>query len=106
MAKRALSVTLDMDNVTWLKGRAAAGRLRGVSELLDQLVTQARASGPAGTVRSVVGTLDIDSTDPLLDRADQAVRSLFEMSLNRPLLLKERAAKYGRARTSRVKRRG
>ena len=106
MAKQAISVTLGADNVTWLKGRAAAGGLRGVSELLDQLVTQARASGPVGTVRSVFGTLDIDSTDPLLERADEAVRSLFEISLNRPFLVKERGAKYGRARASRVKRRG
>ena len=105
MAKQALSVTLDVNNVTWLKGRVAAGGLRGVSELLDRLVTQARASGPAGTVRSVVGTVDIDSTDPLLERADGAVRSLFEMSLDRPLLVKERGAKYGRTRPSRLTRR-
>ena len=74
MAKQAISVTLEADNLTWLKGRAGAAGLRSVSELLDQLVTAARASGRVGPSRSVVGTIDVDASDPWLEGADEAVR--------------------------------
>jgi hypothetical protein len=92
--KRALSVTLGEDNVTWLKGRTGAGGARSVSELLDQLVTAARQTGRVGPARSVVGTVDIDSSDPLLEGADVAVRTLYEASLNRPLVIRESPAQY------------
>src|SRR4051794_26238560 len=92
MAKRAISITLNTDNVTWLRGRAGAAGVRSVSELLDQLVTAARESGGAGHATSVVGTIDIDPRDPLLDHADEAVGALFDASLNRPLMIKEAAA--------------
>ena len=72
-------MTLHSDNVTWLKGRVSAAGLRSVSELLDQLVTAARKTGHAGSVRSVVGTVDIDPSDPLLAAADAAVRKLFRI---------------------------
>ena len=68
MAKQAISVTLEADNLTWLKGRAGAAGVRSVSELLDQLVTAARESGGAGHATSVVGTIDIDPGDPMLER--------------------------------------
>jgi len=45
MAKQPISVTLEADNLMWLKGRVGATGLRSVSELLDRLVTQARSSG-------------------------------------------------------------
>jgi hypothetical protein len=107
MSKQAISVTLDADNVTWLKGRAGATGLRSVSELLDRLVTAARQSGDVGPSRSVVGTIDIDPGDPLLERADEAVRYVFESSLGRPLMVKEPMHEYG-AKPSRSmrKRRG
>jgi len=105
MSKQAISVTLEVDNVTWLKGRAGAKGLRSVSELLDRLVTAARQSGDVGPSRSVVGTIDIDSSDPLLERADEAVRHVFESSLGRPLMVKETSPAYGKAR-GRKKRRG
>ena len=89
MAKQAISITLEADNVTWLKGRAGAAGLRSVSELLDQLVTAARESGGGGPTTSVVGTIDIDPGDPLLERADEAIGALFEASLSRPLMIKE-----------------
>jgi hypothetical protein len=95
MSKQAISVTLGVDNVTWLKGRAGASGVRSVSELLDRLVTAARQSGDVGPSRSVVGTIDIDPGDPLLERADEAVRSLFESSLGRPLMVKETSPGYG-----------
>jgi len=106
MPKRAISVTLDSDNLTWLKGRAAAAGLRSVSELLDQLVTAARDSGRVGPSRSVVGTIDIDAHDPLLEGADDAIRGLYETTLRRPLAGRERPAEY-RAPAARKKgRRG
>ena len=94
MAKRAISVTLDADNLIWLKARTGAARLRSVSELLDQLVTAARESGRVGPSRSVVGTIDIDASDPLLEGADDVVRGMYEMSLRRPLMVKDTRAEY------------
>jgi hypothetical protein len=107
MSKQAISVTLDADNVTWLKGRAGAAGVRSVSELLDRLVTAARQSGDMGPSRSVIGTIDIDPGDPLLERADEAIRYVFESSLGRPLTVKESIPGYG-AKPSRKskKRRG
>jgi len=106
MSKQAISVTLDTDNVMWLKGRAGATGVRSVSELLDRLVTAARQSGDTGPSRSVVGTIDIDSSDPLLEKADEAVRYMFESSLGRPLVVKESMPEYGAARRRIKKRRG
>jgi hypothetical protein len=100
--KQAISVTLEADNLTWLKGRAGAGDVRSVSELLDQLVTAARKSGHMSAGQSVVGTIDIDPGDPMLEHADQAVRHLFEGSLGRPLMVKETRSKY-RARPQATK---
>ena len=94
MAKQAISVTLDTDNLTWLKGRAGAAGLRSVSELLDQLVTAARESGRIGPSRSVVGTIDIDASDPMLEGADDVVSGMYEMSLRRPLMVRETKADY------------
>ncbi len=87
-----MSITLEADNVTWLKGRAGAAGLRSVSALLDQLVTAARASGGAGHRTSVVGTIDIDPRDPLLEHADEAVGDVFDASLSRPWMIKETAS--------------
>ena len=95
MAKQAISVTLEADNLTWLKGRAGAAGLRSVSELLDQLVRAARESGHIGPSRSVVGTIDVDASDPWLEGADDAMRSIFEASLGRPLVVKETSPAYG-----------
>ena len=95
MAKQAISVTLDTANLTWLKARAGASNVRSVSELLDRLVSDARAKGPGGKATSVVGTIDIDHADPLLLKADAAVRAIYESSLRRPLLVKEDAPRYG-----------
>ena len=94
MAKHAISVTLDTENLTWLKGRAGAAGLRSVSELLDKLVTAARESGRIGPSRSVVGTIDIDASDPLLEGADDVVSGMYEISLRRPLMVKETKAEY------------
>jgi hypothetical protein len=104
MSKRAISVTLDSDNLTWLKARAGAVGARSVSGLLDSLVAEARRATPGGAVRSVVGTIDIDASDPLLAGADDVLRTLFDASLKRPTLVKESRAADGRG--ARKKRRG
>jgi len=101
MGKQAISVTLDADNLRWLRGRAGATGLRSVSELLDRLVTAAREGGRVGPPRSVVGTIDIDPSDAALDGADEIVRGLFESSLRRPLMGKETPPAYGGARKKR-----
>jgi hypothetical protein len=85
MTKQAISVTLHRDNLIWLKGRVDAIQCKSISELLDRLVTAARTGNPAAPARSVVGTLEIDPNDPLLEGADAALRDLFESSINREL---------------------
>jgi hypothetical protein len=105
MPKQAISVTLEADNLTWLKGRAGAAGLRSVSELLDQLVRAARASGHAGPSRSVVGTIDVDASDPWLDGADDTLRDLVDTSLRRPMIVRGVAPPYG-ARGRKKARRG
>ena len=113
MTKRAISVTLGSDNLTWLKARAGAVGIRSLSALLDRLITDARAHGTSGSATSVVGTIDIDASDPLLLEADAAVRTLFEASLGRPLtehvgnavsVARERSPAYRVARRGRRRR--
>jgi hypothetical protein len=94
MSKRAISVTLHSDNLTWLKARAGAIGARSVSDLLDQLVTEARRASPGGAIRSVVGTIDIDASDSLLEGADDVLRTLFNASLKRPTLVKEARVQF------------
>jgi hypothetical protein len=90
--KRAISITVDENNLVWLKGQAG-GRRGSISEVIDSLVREARLSGrtDASTVRSVVGTIDLPPDDEDLAGADGYVRALFERSLARPMLVKERA---------------
>jgi hypothetical protein len=80
--KKAISVTLQPENVTWLRGHADAAGCKSVSELIDHLVTAARVGGRTAPPASVVGTVTIDPADPDLDRADAEIRLLFETSLN------------------------
>src|SRR6266699_1217466 len=98
MARRAISVTLETENVTWLKGRAGAVG-ESVSEMLNQLVAAARRGAHIGPARSIMGTIDIDSADPLLERADTDVRAAFEASLGRPVIARDaRATSPARAK--------
>lgn len=100
MTKQAISVTLETENLAWLKGRAGAAGVRSVSELLDRIVSAARASGDVGPARSVVGTVDIDEADPSLERADAAIRALFDASRRRSMV-KETPARHRAARRTR-----
>jgi hypothetical protein len=103
--RKAVSVTIDEDNLLWLRAQAAATSDGSVSGVLDRLVREARLEGRTEAVRSVVGTVDLPQGN--LDHADAHVRSLFERSLSRPMLVTEgrpRAARASRPRTK--KRRG
>jgi hypothetical protein len=91
--RKAISITLSQDNLLWLKGQAAQSSRKSVSELLDQIVTDARSAGWAdsASLRSVVGTIDLTDDDPGLEAADAYVRALFSASARQPMLGRERA---------------
>jgi hypothetical protein len=92
MPKTPLSVTLDEANLLWLKGRVAGRKMRSLSEALDEILTAARRGGRgADTPRSIVGTVDLADDDQGLDRADAAVRAIFEESAARPFLVRKRS---------------
>jgi hypothetical protein len=99
MAKRAVSLTLDEGNLLWLRGRGYGKA--NLSAAVDNLVTEARAGklGNAADVRSIAGTIDIATDDPLLERADTAVRELFAASLSRPARVREAPTSYKAPRT-------
>ena len=84
MSKRALSVTLDPENILWLRGRTQATGRRSVSETLDRLVSEARSGGkdPSG-IRSVVGSVTINESKGGLTTADEAIRAIFSASIER-----------------------
>ena len=96
MPKKGISVTLQDDNLLWLKSRTVALKGRSLSETLDDLVTAARTSGdvPGTTIRSVVGTVDIAADDPNLEKADAYVRDLVSSSVSRPILVREEPPPY------------
>jgi hypothetical protein len=89
--KRAVSITIGEDNLLWLKAQAAAGARGSVSEVVDRLVQEARMGGrtDAAAIRSVIGSIDLPDDDGLIE-ADAYVTKLFERSLARPMLLRER----------------
>jgi len=91
--KRAISVTIDADNLLWLKGQAGASASGSVSEIVDRLIGEARAGGQtdAAAIRSVVGSVDLPRDDEDLAGADAYVRGVFDRSLARPMAVRERA---------------
>jgi hypothetical protein len=97
MPKTAVSVTLDADNLLWLRARAAQRKRRSLSDTLDEVVTAARTGGlGAGPIRSVVGTISCSDDD--LRAAEAYVKTLFEESLARSLEVHEPQAVYGASR--------
>jgi hypothetical protein len=109
MPKKAVSVTLDADNIRWLQGQAGAVKPRGLSATLDRLVTEARLAGQVhgAAIRSVVGTIDIGSDDPSLAHADEYIREVFDRSAARPWMAKDAPPdRSGRSRTRKAGRRG
>lgn len=97
MAKRAVSMTLDTDNLLWLSAQAGPGG--SVSRIVDDLVGEARASGRRlGTAaRSVAGTVDLRNFDPAT--ADRELRALFDAALGGNAAVREQRARYGTGRT-------
>lgn len=95
--RRPISVTIEEDNLLWLKAQAAATTKGSVSAVLDRLVGEARADGRTGdaAIRSVAGTIDLPADDPDLEAADGYVRTMFERSLRRPLTVKAAAPARG-----------
>jgi hypothetical protein len=111
MPKTPLSVTLEKANLLWLKGRAAARKKRSLSDTLDEILTAARQGGRgADAPRSVAGTIDLADDDPELERAGAVVRAMFDESMARPFLVRERPPafreKSAPARTARKPSRG
>ena len=102
--RKAVSVTLKQDNLLWLRAQAAATSRGSLSEVLDQLVTDARDAGrtDARAIRSVAGTIDLPEDDPRLDGADAYIRAQFDTSVQRPMPVKESRAAYGKRRKPRV----
>jgi len=100
MGKEAISVTLQRENLAWLRGRALAAGRRSVSEMLDRLIHEVRTGGkgPAGVVRSVVGTVKTARTDPELKSADAELRSLEGRGASRRGLAERRWPSAGRSR--------
>lgn len=98
MSKQPVSVTLSTDNIEWLRKQAMA-KNRSISKALDDLIRKARSAGSSddAAIRSVVGTIEIDPSDPDLLEADSFVRSLFHLSTGKPRMRKKtgRAKKQG-----------
>ena len=103
MPKNALSVTLDQDNLLWLRARTTAVGGKSLSETLDRIITAARQSGRVSddAIRSVAGTIDISNEDPDLQTADTYVRALFETTRTR-----RRAGAHGKGRRPGARQRG
>lgn len=81
MNKVAVSVTLAPESIAWLRARTTKTRARSLSEALDRLIQSERSRESATVaVRSVVGLVRIPDSDPNLDEADAAIRSLFSAS--------------------------
>ncbi|TMA36917.1 MAG: hypothetical protein E6J83_16560 [Deltaproteobacteria bacterium] len=85
MSRKAISITLEEENLLWLRGQARAGGRRNVSQLVDRLVSDARAAGRvhADSIRSVVGTIALATADPDLAGADRTIRRMFSSGRRR-----------------------
>ena len=85
MSKKAVSVTLQPDNLLWLRARVKAKGGRSLSEALDGIITEARAGTGASTaeVRSVVGNAWIPKSEEALSEAGAQVAALFRGSVRR-----------------------
>jgi hypothetical protein len=106
MPKLPISVTLETENLLWLRARATATKRRSLSDLLDEIVTAARVSSHGDSIRSVVGTVDLPPDDSDLTRARASLRAEFEASFARPILIHDQKAAYvpGRAQAPRRRR--
>lgn len=85
MSKQAVSVTLRLDNLLWLKTHVKATGGRSLSEALDEIITEARTGIGASTaaVRSVVGNARIPRSEEALSEAGAQVAVQFRRSADR-----------------------
>ena len=84
--RKPISITIDVENLLWLKGQALASVRGTVSGVIDQMITEARhGRARPGTIRSVKGSVRIPGDDPELKHARDDMRALFEASLSRSL---------------------
>jgi hypothetical protein len=104
MPKLPISVTLEAENLLWLRARTAGTKRRSLSDLLDEIVTAARVAVHGDSIRSVVGTVDLPPDDRDLERAGAALRAEFDASLDRPILIHEDRATYRADRGRQSKR--
>lgn len=107
MAKRPVSVTLEDANLLWLRAHVTRGTRRNLSDALDAVVTAARQR-PAGPdeSRSVMGSIDLPSSDPDLANADAYIRTLFPDVGRSAVLARETAAPYATQRRRPPAKRG
>ena len=96
MPKRAVSVTLDVDNLTWLRAQGGAGR--NVSRIVNELVSEARAVGRrfGAATRSVAGTVDLRNYDP--GAADRQLHTILNGALRGSSATPGRLARSGARR--------
>jgi hypothetical protein len=96
MSKKAISVTLRPENLLWLRGQTHASARRSVSETLDELISEARAGARSRqeAIRSVVGSIRIQASDPGLTKADAAIRRLVSPSAAARRSRQPRAARH------------
>ena len=100
-------MTLGRENLLWLRGQAARSKRRSLSDTLDEIVTAARLGGQvSGSIRSVVGTVDVAPDDAGLEGADEYIRGEFSKSLSRPLVVHESRVRYGKKKSRRGSTRG
>ena len=87
--KKAISVTLKSENLLWLKAQAAARTGGNVSEIVDRLIRDARATSTTdrAAIRSVVGTINLPDDESLAE-TETSVRTMFDRSLSRPTLVR------------------
>lgn len=88
MSSKTVPIDLETGNLLWLKGRALVAGRRSVSDLVNDLVSQARTGNRAagddrGSGSSIKGTIEISENDPGLEEADAEVRALFLASADR-----------------------
>ena len=76
--RQAVSITLDADNLLWLRAQAAATSRGSLSAVLDRIVEEARLGGRTepSAIRSAAGTIDLPEDDPDLEKADARRRRI------------------------------
>lgn len=98
--RKPVSVTLESENLLWLRAQAAATSRGSLSEVLDRLVSQARTAGRGemAAIRSVVGSIDLPDDDPNLHHADAYIRDVFATAVRRPALVRGKRPRTARKR--------